>query len=262
MKSRLAVALALALAVPAGSAFADARIEFTATEGGGASMQSLLIGHGRMRSDASADTSVILDPSSRSMTILDHGKRRFTRIGPEEMRQMSAALKDAMAQLEQAMANVPPEMRAQMQSMLGGAIPGMGGDAMLKITDTGRSDTVAGHRCTVFHTRFQDELVSESCMGDASVLDGLSSDDRAVLDQALAVTREMMEEMTSGPLAQFAQMTPFRDGMVPLRITDIDKGRRSTSEFAGIRSESLAADLFEVPSGYREQKIEMPRMRR
>jgi hypothetical protein len=255
-------ALLLALVLPAGHAVADARIDYRASEGGGASLQSLLIGHGKLRSDADANTSVIFDPASRSMTVLDHRKRHFTRIGPSELEQMGTALKDAMAQLEQAMANVPPEMRAQMQSMMGGMLPGMGGEPMVRIIDTGRQERVAGHACTVYLTEVQGKPASEACMGSADVLDGLSASDRAVLDSAMSVTREMVDQLASSPLGQFAEMTPFRDGMLPLRITDIDNGRRSTSEFAGIQTESLSPDLFVVPAGYREQKIEMPRMRR
>jgi hypothetical protein len=256
------IVLLLAIALPIGHAVADARIDYRATEGGGAAMQSLLIGHGKLRTDADANTSVILDPDTRSMTVLDHGKRQFTRIGPAELQQLSETLQEAMAQLEQAMANVPPEMRAQMQGMLGGAIPGMGGEPMVKIVDTGRQERVAGHACTVYLTEMQGKTVSEACMGGPAALANLSSADRAVLDRALAMTRDMVEQLASSPLGQMVQMTPFRDGMVPLRITDIDNGRRSTSEFAGVTRESLSADLFQVPTGYREQKIEMPRRRR
>ena len=75
--------------------------------------------------------------------------------------------------MEQALANVPPEMRAQMQGMIGGAVPGMGGEAMVKVEDTGRGDTVAGHACTIYRTQVQGRTVNESCMGDVSALDDL-----------------------------------------------------------------------------------------
>lgn len=255
------LAALLALALPA-AALADARISFQATEGGGADIRGLLIGHGKVRSDADGDVSVIMDPANGSMTLLDHGKREFTRIGRAEMEQMSGALNEAMAQMEAAMANMPPEVRAQMQGMVGGALPGMGGEAMVRVVDTGERDRVAGHSCTIFRTQVQGRTVNESCMGDASVLSGLSAADRATLDGVMAMTRDMVESLASGPLAQFADMTPFKQGLVPLRVTDLDGGRRATSEFAGIDSGSLPADLFQVPAGYREQKIEMPRMGR
>ncbi len=252
--------LALACALPVGSAaLADARINYRSTEGGGAQMEGVLIGHGSVRSD-SGDTSVIFEADSGTMIILDHGQRQFTRLGRAEIEQMSATLGAAMRQMEQAMANVPPEMREQMRGMMGGAVPGMGGEPMVKVEDTGRRDTVAGHSCTIYRTRMSGQVVNEQCMGDAAVLDGLPAADRATLDRAMAMTTRMMEELSSGPLAQFADLSPFKAGMVPLRVTDLEGGRRSTSEFAGIDTASLDAGLFAIPSGYREQKLEMPKL--
>ncbi|MFB9067735.1 DUF4412 domain-containing protein [Pseudofulvimonas gallinarii] len=250
---------ALACALPLGSALADARINYRSTEGGGAQMEGLLIGHGKVRSD-SGDTSVIFEADSGAMVILDHGKRQFTRIGRAEMEQLGETLGVAMRQMEQAMANVPPEMRERVRGMMGGAIPGMGGEPMVKVEDTGRRDSVAGHSCTIYRTRMSGQVINEQCMGDTSVLDGLSPADRATLDRALAATSRMMEELSNGPLAQFADLSPFKAGMVPLRVTDLEGGRRSTSEFAGIENANLDAGLFAVPSGYREQKLEMPKL--
>lgn len=256
------LAFALVALLPAAATQADARISYRATEGGGAAMQSLLIGNGMIRSDADGDTSVVFDTAASTMTVLDHGQRQFTRIGKAELEQMSETLNQAMRQVEQAMANVPPEMRAQMQGMIGGAIPGMGGEPMVKVEDTGVADRVAGHACTIYRTKLQDRVINESCMGTTSVLSELSAADRATLEAAMAMTADMVESLSSGPLAQFADMTPFKAGMVPLRVTDIDGGQRSTSEFAGIESGPLPADAFAIPAGYTEQKLEMPDLSR
>jgi hypothetical protein len=250
----------LALASP--PAVADVRIDYRVTEGDGASIQGFIIGHGRLRSDMGEENSVIFDPGSRSMIMLEHKARRFTRLGPEEMRQMGETLNQAMAEVERAMANVPPEMRAQMQGMLGQALGGLGGEPLVRIVDTGQRDRVAGHACTIYRTEVQGSTVSEACMGPASVLDGLSAAERRVLDGVMAMTRELMDSLARGPLASIAEMTPFRDDQIPLRVTEFDEGRRGTSEFAGISRESLPAELFEIPAGYREQKIEMPRFGR
>jgi hypothetical protein len=258
----LAVATTLALAVPATAAYADARIDFRATEGGGAAMQSILIGQGKIRSDADADTNVVFDTVAGTMVVIDHDRREFTRIGKAELEQMGETMNQAMRQMEQALANVPPEMRAQMQGMIGGAIPGMGGQAMVKVEDTGRSDTVAGHACRIYRTQIQGIVATESCMGDAAALDELPPGDRATLESAMAMTREMVESLSSGPLGQFAEMAPFKDGMFPLRITEIEGGVRSTSEYAGIDTGALPADAFAIPAGFKEQKLEMPDLTR
>lgn len=253
--------LVLSLCLPA-AALADARINYRSTEGDGGSMQSLLIGQGHIRSDADATTSVIFDTAGRTMTVIDHGRREYTRIGQAEMQQMNVALGQVMRQMEEALANVPSEMREQMKDMMGGALPSAGGEPMVKVEGTGRNDTVAGYRCTIYRTQMQGQIINESCMGDLSVLDELSATDRATLDAAMTMTREMVEQFASGPMAQFADMTPFKAGMVPLRVTDMTDGRRNTSEFAGIESGPLPGDAFEIPAGYAQQKLEIPELGR
>lgn len=250
--------LAAALALPAAAALADARIEYRATEGGGSSMQAMLIGHGKLRTDADAETSVILDPGTDTMIVLNHGEREYMRMGRAEMKQMAETVNQAMAQMEAALANVPPEMREQMKGMIGGAIPGAGGEAMVSMADTGERDTVAGHDCRIYRTQLQGKTVNEACMGSTSVLSELSAADRQTLERALAMTQSMVEQLATGPMAQFVDMAPFKAGLVPLRVTDVEGGRRSTSEFAGVDDAPLPADLFAIPSGYREQKLEMP----
>lgn len=252
--------LTLACALPLDSAFADARINYRSTEGGGAQMQGVLIGHGKVRSDNGSENSVIFDAETGAMIVLDHGKRQYTRLGQAEMTQMTAALNSAMRQMEQALANVPPEMREQMRGMMGGAVPGMGGETLVKVEDTGRRDTVAGYGCTIYRTQVSGQVVNEQCMGSASVLNELPAADRATLERAMSMTARMLEELSSGPLAQFADLSPFKAGMVPLRVTDIERGRRSTSEFTGIDTASLDAGLFAIPAGYREQKLEIPKL--
>lgn len=247
-----------ACALPVGDARADARIDFRATEGSGASIQSLFIGQGKVRSDSDADTSVIMDPASGAMTILQHDQRKYIRMGPAEMEQMSNALGSAMAQMEESMAGMPPAMRAQMQEMMGGAMGMAGGQAMVQVVETGQRETVAGHACTVYQTRSQGRIVSEACMGSTAALDALSGADRSTLDQAMAMTTELAETIAQGPMGGMVDLGPFKAGLFPLRVTEFEGERRASSEFAGIESGSQPADLFEIPSGYREEKIEMP----
>jgi hypothetical protein len=249
----LALALACALS---GTALADARIEYRTTEGGGASMQSLLVGHGKLRTDADGDVSVVLDPASDSMLMLNHADRTFTRMNRADLERMSAGLGAAMSQMEQALANMPPEVRAQMEGSLGGML---GGDAAkVSINPTGQNDTVAGHPCVIYRTQMQGETVNETCMGAVDAFDELPASDARTLHGAMAMTQRIAESLAKGPLARYVNVGSFQPGMLPLRVTDFDGGKRSTSEFAGIDDAPLPADLFAVPSGYTEQKLEMP----
>jgi hypothetical protein len=258
--SRIAVAITGLVCTATAVALADSRIEFKATEGQGAAFQVLLIGAGKVRIDSDKTTSVILDPKDGAMTMLDHSRKEFTRLTRADIDQLVKTIDDAMKQMEAAMAGVPPEMRERMKGMMGnmGAMEG----GAVEIVSTGQKSTVAGRSCTVYQTRVAKRVATETCLADPSVIE-LSAADRATLMGSLAWLREMADRLTKGPLGRFATATPFRDGLVPLRVTDIaPNGTRSTSEFSGVSTTAIPADTFAAPSGYKERKIELPRMGR
>lgn len=238
--------VALAIGLSGAAVLADSKIEYKATEGGGASLTTIHIGQGKIRSDADANTSVIMDPTAGSSTILDHAKKTYTVIGKAEI----AQLVDMMKQLEQAMASMPPEARQMMQGRMGG------GPAATTV-DTGERATVAGKSCKIFRTTVQGKPTAEMCMADASTID-LPAADRATMTAAMAWSKELTDALASGPMARFADSSPFRAGMFPVRSTIIAAdGSRKTSEFVGVSNAAIAADMFTVPATYKEQKLNM-----
>ena len=68
----------------------------------------------RMRSSR-ADHDAIIDFASGAMTMVDHQKKEYSTV---TLNEMEAAMKQASAQMEAAMAKVPPEMRQKMESMI------------------------------------------------------------------------------------------------------------------------------------------------
>lgn len=236
-------------------ALADSRIAFKTTEGQSATLDAILIGHGKIRTDSDKTTSAILDPAAGTMTVLDHGRKTYIRLTRADVEKMVAMASDMMKQMEQAMANVPPEMRERMKGMMGGAAAA--GPA-IEFADTGKTATVGGVTCRVFQGKAMGRVAAETCMGDPSAIQ-LPAADRATLVAAMAWYKELADKLTSGPLARVGSASPFRGGLVPLRSTTIGPdGSRSTSEFAGVTSAEMSADTFTVPAGYKEQKIELP----
>jgi hypothetical protein len=242
--------LALAIVLSGAAVLADSKIEYKATEGGGASLTTILIGQGKARFDADANTTVIMDPAASASIMVDHAKKTFTRMGKAEIAQIA----DMMKQMEQALAGMPPEARQMMQGRMGG------GPASTTV-DTGEKATVAGKSCRIFRTTVQGRPTAENCMADASVID-LPAADRATMAAVMAWSKELTDAVGSGPLARVADSTPFKAGLVPVRSTIIAAdGSRKTSEFVGVSNASISADMFAVPADYKEQKFEMPRGR-
>lgn len=245
------LACAFGVLLATGSLLADTRIEFKTTEGTGGDMTSVLIAQGKIRTEAGSNTSIIIDPGAGVMTLIDHSKKTFTKLTKADI--------DAFAkQLEDMMAQIPPEMRQMMASRMGGA----GGASVVDFQPTGESSTVAGKPCKVYKTTMMGKVTSESCLADASVID-IPAADRATMQAAMAWAKQMTEQLSKGPLGRMGGSIPFRTGLVPVRSTTFDSnGARNTSELTGVSTAPIGADAFAIPAGYKEQKVEMPKIGR
>lgn len=254
MKIRASIfAVSVVMAASTAVVLADTRLTYKVTEGN-TTASTMLIGQGKLRSDMDAGTSAIIDPTEGSMTLLDHANKSFTKIGKAELQQMA----DMMKQMEQMMANMPPEARQMMQGRMAGA---GGGTAPAVTADTGQTSTVAGKSCKVFRTTQGTRTTAEYCLADAAAID-LPAADRTTIVAALNWSKQFVETMAKGPLGSMAARTPFPAGMVPLRTTTFDAGgARSTVEFVSVSTAAIPAETFAVPSGYKEQKLNMGRGR-
>lgn len=245
--SRRVVGVLGAWLVAAAVVSADSRIEYKATEGGGSTLGSMVIGQGKIRIEADQTTTVILDPTAATTTMIDHSRKTFTRIGRAELAQFKAM----MADIEKTMASMPAEVRDMMKGRMGG----MGGGEQPVTVATDQRATVAGKSCRVYRTTFRGQVTAEYCMADPSVIE-IAAADRATMTAAMAWSKELADSLASGPLGRFADSSPFRDGLVPLRQTSISGTTRRTSEFVSAGPATLDAGTFNIPAGYKEQKLD------
>jgi hypothetical protein len=257
MRTRLFIA-SLGFAAFGAVVLADSRVEFKATEGGGASFQTMLIGQGKLRSDEGKTQSAIIDPTGGLMILLDHQRRTFTKIGRAELDQLVKALGDMAKQMEQIMASIPPEMRDMMRGR-GVGMPGAPEPTTMVETD--ERATVAGKACRIYHRKVGDRTTAEYCLADPSVLE-LPAADRATLTAAVAWSQELLDTLAKSPMGRMADATPFKNGLVPLRVTELSGSTRRTSEFTGVSTAALPPGTFDVPKTYTEQKLEIPRIGR
>lgn len=247
---RFVLALSAALLFSA-TVRADLRIEYEGEKGG--SISTMLLAGGKIRVDADANHSIIMDPAAGTMVTIDHGKRRYTRIGPQEMAAMQAKVREAMAELEQAMANVPPELRAQMEQMAGGML---GGKPIVATAASGRSETIDGITCSFHRIEALGQMVAEICLARLEEIPWLGSEERATFAAVHRMQQQMLEGMRQGPLASLTA-SPFALEGLPLVQVDHSRGKPSRSVLARVSREALPAGLFEPPAGYREEKLNL-----
>jgi len=246
MRNRFLIG-AIGVVLCAGSVLADTRIEFKTTEGTG-DLTAFTIAQGKIRTDGDKNTTVILDPGAGVMTVLDHGKKTFMKI-------TRADLDALVKQLEDMMAQVPPEMRQMMAARMGGA------GAAVVMAPTGQSSTVAGKSCKIYQMTATGRVVSETCLAEVSAID-ISAADRATLQAAAAWSKDLTDSFAKTPIGSIGDSIPFKGGLIPLRSTTIAaNGTRNTSEFAGVSTAAVTADTFAIPADYKEQKLGMGRGR-
>ena len=249
---RLPLTCVLVAAMSA-AALADSRITFKATEGSGSMLQTLLVGQGKLRIDADATTSLIVDPKAETVVVLMHSQKQFMRMTRAQIDQLGGLLDTVMKQMQATLAAMSPEQRAKAEASMG---PLAGGGAVVT-TNTGRTGKVASHTCRIYQPTRAGKPIAEVCYGDLAAIK-LPAADRATVEAAMKMGKEMFDKVARGPMAQFAKAAPFSADGVPLRSTEFGAdGSRRTSEFAGVTTGAIPADTFAVPAGYTEQPMPM-----
>jgi hypothetical protein len=194
-----------------------------------------------------------IDAKSKSYRVID--KATAEKLGS----QMAAARKE----MEARMAALPPEQRKRMEEMManlgnGAAAAMMPGAKPRERTlkNTGRTETVAGIKCTVWEAFEEGEKDQELCAAPAGSLPGG--------DEVLRTFREIASMLSSftDKLGVHSD-EPWRDmetiNGVPILTREFDDGKASSEmRLTAVRKESVPASSFDVPAGYAEKKLDFP----
>ncbi len=215
----------------------------------GAGMSQFAVSANALRGDQ-GDTSVLYRADEDVLYVIDNVKREYTRMGAQEIAQLTETMQGAMRQMEQAMAQIPPEQRQMVESMMrkqmGGAVL-----PQIELVAIG-SSSAGGYDCQQYETRINGRATQRSCVVDPQTL-GLSGAEAATIaafqQRMSALAKGMGEAIGSSGFA-------FPEGaMVPVQLEDLNG-----DDDALLSSVSSGADeaSFELPSGYRERKLELP----
>jgi hypothetical protein len=186
---------------------------------------------------------------------INHQDKSYIAMDRESMQRVAAQLNPALKMLQERMKDMTPEQRAQMEKMMGGSLPPGVGEAEKKteIKRTARTDTVSGHSCSYVQVLEDGVLTDDVCVTPTKALKG--SDELMTAATRMAdLMREMMSTMDAPWLRQMAekQVQNFAAlGGIPVLTRHFEAGTpQSETTLTSIRSEALAASLFEVPAGY------------
>lgn len=250
----LAVVACLA-AAPAWAADGVLLVQKVTSGSGTPTTHQIQIEPHRMRMEtggANGAASVIFDGTKQVMYIVNDHNKTYTEVSKADIDALSAQMNAAMAQM-------PPEMRERMQAAMRGRGAMAGGTAKTEYKKVG-SGTVGKWPCDKYEGYQNGQKTVEMCAADPKVL-GFGLQDFGV---AKDFAEFFQKVMPGNPSQAFTVGTGEALGFtgVPLQTVVTTNGQTVTAEMTDIRKQSFPDSTFEPPAGYAKQAMPMGRGRR
>lgn len=239
------------------SAMADTTLSFN--DGRQPDPTSFLIKNGQVlmqgKSPQGGEFASIYDSKKNHFLIVDYGRQNFYVMDKPLLNKQIKLMEEMRAQMKQNMQaqiqQLPPEQKKMMEQRM---------DAMLnppkpppmKITRTGKAESINGIDCSLFDVHRGEEKVREVCVAKTEELK-ISETDYNTLRNMFAYMKDMAETlakqspMGSDDGAMMAEM----DG-IPVEMRDLRQG--FVSRLEGVSNDDISPSLFQIPSTF--QKVD------
>lgn len=211
-------------------------------------LTSILLAGSRMRADLGGE-SLIVETTSRTVLMLNHQRKTFSRITDANREAFFKAIAGMMAEFRKSFEDLSPAERAALLARQPELTPLIDGGAVT--IEPGGVSTVAGRKCTVQRFTLNKLPSGDACLVSPESF-SLPEKDAASFKAALAVlsgfTTQLQKLLPPGP----SNASILSESSVPLRQTTIALGVRHTSEFVGVSHEALSKEVFSIPAGFTE----------
>lgn len=200
---------------------------------------------------------VVFRGDKKVLWIMDTGKKTYMEMDEAACKAMGEQVNSAMAQMQEAMKNMPAAQRAQMEKLMAGQMKGMA-PARQTVKPMGQKRTVNGFECAGYTV--------ESESGTAEVW---AADPKALnLDAAdMSAFKEFAEFMKSSfpGMERIADLArdfehPREDQVPGFPVLSIHKDKSGKEDFrsqlVSLTKGAVEAAVFELPAGY--AKTELP----
>ena len=201
------------------------------------------------------------------MIVVDHTNQKYMQLDSAMVAGLASQMSAAMSQMEQMLAQLPPEQRAMVEQMAqsGMSIPGMDGAPAaapeIEFVKTGASGTKAGFAAEEWEVREDGELVRRLWVAPWSAIDG-GDEARDAMVGMVSFFDDFLAAMPSmpgqdGPLIQ----NPFRNfemgnGM-PVLTEELGPAGQVEQQtmLTSVERRTLGPETFEPPEGYTLQEL-------
>jgi len=190
--------------------------------------------------------------------ILNTKDKTYNAMDRESMQKMAEQISPALKQMQEQLAKLPPEQRAQVEKMMGGQSGPGAKEKTQEFRKTSRSDKVAGYSCHYVEMLEDDVVQNEFCVVPTGSLKG-SADLMAAAQKMQAMLSDMLKTLDSPWMKQMIarqQMNYEQLGGIPVLTRRFENGKATVeTTLRAIRSESLPASTFDIPAGFAKKDM-------
>ena len=206
---------------------------------------------------------MIFREESNEFIVIDHEEKGYYLIDEATLERIGTQLSSAMQQMQQALAEMPPEQRAMAEQMMKQHLPAPAAkEEPMKVQKTGDSDTINGFDCDYYEVQQQGAKIRELCVTGWDDIEGGHEASASML--AMAGFFERMAEQFSGDSGMdlmgeqrelFQHMRELDGYPVLTREFDGEGRVESESRLKSAKAANLDASLFDPPQGYARKDL-------
>jgi len=254
--------LVAAAALAASSLFAGVRIQSEGTNLATKKVSTdvILLDANRLRVDSDDGKSVMFltDGGRNRMVMLDKAKNQYQEIDEETMKQMGQQMSAAMAQMQAAMKNMPPDQRAMMEKMMKGKMPQAAAAAPKTVYTAKGSGSVNGFSCTKYEGDLSGVKESEVCAALPAQIK-LTPADLQIFEKMKQFSSSLLSALANSPVhISVPSGYGFEEGYegFPIQKIDFENGQATKrSELKSITRTNFTDANFSLGNA---KKVELP----
>jgi len=220
---------------------------------------TILLDANRMRMETDNGTVVMFltDGGRNRMVMLNKDKKTYQEIDDATMKQLAEQMSGAMAQMNAAMKNMPPEQRAMMEKMMKGKMPQAAAAAPKTVYTAKGSGSVNGFSCTKYEGDRNGVKESEVCAALPAQLK-LSASDMQIFEKMREFSNSLLSSLANSPVKISVPTNSFEAGYegFPVQKTEFENGQPThRGELKSVTRANFSDADFSLGDA---KKVEMP----
>jgi hypothetical protein len=200
--------------------------------------------------------SIVFDGPRQALDVIKPAEKSYTEMTKADVDRIGAQVSAAMQQMQDRLANLPPEQRAKIEAMMKGrsSMAQMVAGVKPEYKKVG-TDRVGKWACDKYEGYRNGKPETELCTVAPAAL-GLSESDFAVGKQLASFLGKLMPPQAS-ELFTFGGTNSQGFSGIPVRRVDHFGGTESVTELTDVVRGSIPDSAFQIPAGFEKKPLPM-----